>query len=121
MKIININEVPRQPANSPLFTGGPVTRQAILTDEMAKYLDMSQVNFSKGARNKFHTHTSDQVLIVTAGTGIVATEQEERVVGVGDIIHFPAGEKHWHGAAKDSDFSHIFVTAQGSTTEAAGE
>ncbi len=78
---------------------------------------MAIVNFSKGARNKFHTHTSDQALIVTAGEGIVATEQEERIVSPGDIIFFPAGEKHWHGATKDSDFSHIWVLATGSKTK----
>ncbi len=35
--------------------------------------------------------------------------KEEKVVTVGDIVLIPAGEKHWHGSAGDSDFSHIFV------------
>jgi quercetin dioxygenase-like cupin family protein len=74
------------------------------------------VNFGKGMRNKFHTHDSDQILIVTAGKGIVATEKEERVVTVGEIVLFPAGEKHWHGATKDSGFSHIVVTKTESKT-----
>ena len=111
MKVIRKDEVPKQPSSSPLFTGGPVTIQPLVTQQMGKYFRMSTVNFSKGARNKFHSHTSDQVLIVTAGTGIVATDQEESVVSVGDVIHIPAGEKHWHGATKDSEFSHIFVSA----------
>lgn len=116
MKVIKKEEVPKQPATSPLFTGGPVTVQPIVTRQMGEYLSMSVVNFSKGARNKFHSHTSDQVLIVTAGMGIVATEQEELIVRVGDIIHIPAGEKHWHGATKDSEFSHIYVVSAGSKT-----
>jgi quercetin dioxygenase-like cupin family protein len=85
---------------------------------MGKNFTASMVNFSKGARNKFHSHTSDQLLIVTAGKGIVATEQEELVVGAGDIIHIPAGEEHWHGATEDSEFSHIYlITSDSKTTQ----
>jgi len=71
-------------------------------------------NFGKGVRNKFHAHDSEQILIVTGGRGIVATEREERVVTEGEVIHIPAGEKHWHGATNDSGFSHIYVTRVGS-------
>jgi len=60
--------------------------------------------------NKFHAHDHEQILIVTAGRGIVATEQEERVVKTGDVVLIPAGEKHWHGATEDSEFSHIYIT-----------
>lgn len=27
----------------------------------------------------------------------------------GDIVHIPSGVKHWHGAKKDSWFSHLAV------------
>lgn len=116
MKVIRTEQVPKQPATSSLFTGGPVTLQPIVTQQMRKYFGMSLVNFSKGARTKLHSHTSDQVLLVTAGTGIVATEQDELVVRVGDIIYIPVGEKHWHGATKDSEFSHIYVVSAGNET-----
>jgi quercetin dioxygenase-like cupin family protein len=46
---------------------------------------------------------------VTAGKGIVATEDEQREVATGDVIFFAAGEKHWHGATAESEFSHIYV------------
>jgi quercetin dioxygenase-like cupin family protein len=98
--------------------GGQVTSQPILIPAMSKYFVISQVTFAPGARNKFHTHTTDQVLIVTASTGICATESEQVVVTVGDVIQFAAGEKHWHGATKDSAFSHIYVTGiDNSTTQ----
>ncbi len=116
MKAIRADQVSSEPTDSPLFTGGPVSRQTLLTKDMRSSFNMAIVNFSKGARHKFHSHTSDQVLIVTAGTGIVATEQEELVVGVGHTIHIPAGEKHWHGATKDSEFSHIYFTSADSET-----
>jgi quercetin dioxygenase-like cupin family protein len=83
---------------------------------MGKYFNLAVVNFGKGIRNKFHTHSTDQVLIVTSGRGVVATDQEERTVAVGDVVHIPAGEKHWHGATKDSEFSHLALTAAGSKT-----
>ena len=116
MKIFKTDQIAKEPATGTLFTGGIVTRQPIVTDQMGGNLIVSVVNFAQGARNKFHSHTSDQILIVTKGTGIVATEQDEIVVKEGDIIYFPEGEKHWHGATKDSEFSHIFVYAAGNQT-----
>ena len=113
MKVINANQVSKDPVNSPLFSG-TVTRQTMLTKETSNSFNMGIVNFAKGARNKFHTHTTDQMLIVTAGTGIVATEKEQTTVTVGDTILIPAGEKHWHGATENSEFSHIAITAAGS-------
>ena len=75
----------------------------------SKEYDIAVVSFGKGVRNKLHAHANEQVLIVTAGTGIVATEEEETVVTVGDVIWVPAEEKHWHGATEDSEFAHIYV------------
>ena len=111
MKIVKINEVPKEPYLNPLFTGPDVTRQSLLSD--SKDLRLSIVNFGRGTRNKLHTHDGDQVLIITAGKGFVATETEKKVVKAGEIVLSPAGEKHWHGATPDSDFSHIVVTRVG--------
>ncbi|MBI4296223.1 MAG: cupin domain-containing protein [Chloroflexi bacterium] len=116
MKVIRVSEVPKQDRKgNPLFTG-PVTMQAIINESLDKSLSISQVNFSKGARNKMHVHSVPQVLIVTAGKGIVATEKEKATVSVGDVIYTPAGEKHWHGATPDSEFSHIYVFPAGNKT-----
>lgn len=112
MKIVKISEVYKEPYARPLFTGTDVTRQVLAPD--SKEFNVNIVNFGKGVRNKFHAHDSEQILIVTAGRGIVATEKEERVVTEGEVIHIPAGEKHWHGATNDSEFSHIYVTRVGS-------
>jgi quercetin dioxygenase-like cupin family protein len=112
MKIVSIGEVFREPFSRPIFTGPDVTRQLLVPD--SKELSVNVVNFGKGVRNKFHSHDSEQVLIVTSGKGIVATEKEERVVTEGDVVFIPAGEKHWHGATPDTEFSHIYVTRLGS-------
>ncbi len=111
MQVVKITEVPRQPHVAPLFTGPDVTRQPIVSD--SKELSMNIVNFGKGMRNKFHAHSVDQILVITAGKGYVVTEKEKRIVTVGDVVWFPAGEKHWHGATEDSEFSHLVVTRVG--------
>ncbi len=111
MRISKISEIPKEPLVNPLFTGSDVTRQSLVSD--SKDLSVGIVNFGKGVRNKFHRHDGDQVLIITAGKGIVATEAEKRVVTMGEIVVFPAGEKHWHGATQDSEFSHMVITRVG--------
>jgi len=115
MKVVKVSRVPAEAAGGKLFTG-PITRQAIITDRENSQFAVHQVNFPQGVRNKFHTHTNDQVLIVTSGKGICATEAEEVSVFPGDVILFPAGEKHWHGATADSAFSHIYMTGAVTTT-----
>lgn len=107
MEIVKMSEVPKKSRVTPLFTSPDVTDQTFFSD--SGDLRIGIVNFGRGVRNKFHSHTQDQILIVTEGKGIVATDAEEREVTVGDAILFPAGEKHWHGATQDSAFSHITV------------
>lgn len=115
MQLIKLNQVPKISRAGKFFTGEPITAQPIATEEMGKTLDMALVNFGKGVRTKFHTHpTSDQVLIVTGGKGRVGTKDEEWIVEEGDIVFFPAGEDHYHGATEDSEFSHIYIQAGGS-------
>jgi 4-carboxymuconolactone decarboxylase len=115
MKVSKVSQVAKEQRVSPLFTA-PVTMQAIVGTELSKRFRIAQVTFGKGVRNKFHSHTIEQILIVTEGKGIVATENEEVTVVPGDIIFIPAGEKHWHGATKDSTFSHLYVMSPDSET-----
>jgi quercetin dioxygenase-like cupin family protein len=115
VRVVRTAEVQQEPAASALFTGD-VTRQAVVPANEANSFNCGIVNFGRGARNKFHTHSSDQILIVTSGIGIVATQDEEREVGMGDIVHIPAGESHWHGARRGSPMSHISITGLGSQT-----
>jgi quercetin dioxygenase-like cupin family protein len=112
MQVIKMNTVAKKSFESPLFTGPEVSRQTLLPD--SKEFDVDIVNFGKGVRNKFHAHTSEQVLLVTSGRGYIATETEKVAITVGDVVLIPAGEKHWHGAVEDSEFSHIFVSQLGS-------
>lgn len=68
------------------------------------------VTFEPGARTAWHTHPSGQTLLVVSGLGRVQREGgaiEE--IRPGDIVWFPPGEKHWHGAAPDCAMSHIAI------------
>ena len=111
MRVVNISNVDKETFDSPLFTGSDVTKQTLLPD--SKEYNLNVVNFGKGVRNKFHAHDNEQILIVTSGKGIIATEKEEVTITVGDVVIIPAGEKHWHGATEDSEFAHIFVSRLG--------
>ena len=108
MRVVKTSEVKKEPFSSPVFTGPDVTRQILVPD--SKEYNVNVVNFGMGVRNKFHAHDSEQILIVTSGKGMIVTETEKKVITVGDIVIIPAGEKHWHGATEDSEFSHIFVS-----------
>jgi quercetin dioxygenase-like cupin family protein len=111
MKVVKTSEVVKEPFVNPIFTGPDVTLQVLLPE--SREFDVNVVNFGKGVRNKFHAHGGEQVLIVTAGRGIIATEKEKKVITAGDVVLIPAGEKHWHGATEESEFSHIYVTRRG--------
>jgi quercetin dioxygenase-like cupin family protein len=115
MKVIKVNTVPKVPRTAPLFTG-PVSMQNFVGPDLSKRFMITEVHFENSVRNKFHKHTIEQVLIVTAGKGIVATEQEEIEVTPGDIVFIPAEEIHWHGAAQGSAFSHLYVMSPDSKT-----
>jgi quercetin dioxygenase-like cupin family protein len=73
-------------------------------------LNGGSVTFEPGARTAWHTHPLGQTLIITAGLGWVQTEGgpiEE--VRPGDVVFFPPGEKHWHGATPTTAMTHIAV------------
>lgn len=116
MKLYRPSNIRKEDAAGPLFVGD-VTRQNMVSAETSQDFNCAIVNFDHGARNKFHKHSNDQLLIVTAGTGVVATEGEQVEVHQGDVVHVVGGEKHWHGAKDGHDFSHITVTRAGSTTD----
>jgi quercetin dioxygenase-like cupin family protein len=73
----------------------------------------ASVTFEPGARTAWHTHPLGQTLIVTAGLGWVQRwggPKEE--IRPGDVIWFPPGEKHWHGAAATTAMTHIAIVEQ---------
>ena len=68
------------------------------------------VTFEPGARTAWHTHPLGQTLVVTAGCGRAQRwggPLEE--IRPGDVVWFPAGEKHWHGAAPTTAMTHVAI------------
>ena len=81
-------------------------------------LFLANVTFEPGCRNNWHIHHATkgggQLLVCTAGEGWYQEEEKEAVSLVpGTVITIPAEVKHWHGAKKDSWFSHIAVEVPG--------
>jgi quercetin dioxygenase-like cupin family protein len=73
-------------------------------------VSMALVTFEPGARTAWHTHPLGQTLIVTAGCGQVQREGGPiEHIRAGDVVWFPPGERHWHGATPTTAMSHIAV------------
>jgi len=70
----------------------------------------ASVTFEPGARTAWHTHPLGQTLIVTAGSGLAQREGGPiEQIRPGDVVWFPPGEKHWHGAAPTTAMTHIAI------------
>jgi len=73
----------------------------------------ASVTFEPAARTAWHTHPLGQTLIVTAGAGFAQRwggPVEE--IRSGDVVWFPPGEKHWHGASGTTAMTHIAIQEQ---------
>ena len=97
--------------------------QAYLQPLTDKGGPISNVTFEPGCRNNWHIHHAKsgggQILLVTGGKGwYQAWGEQAQELHPGDVVIIPAGVKHWHGAAKDSWFSHLAVEVSGVETSA---
>ena len=94
------------------FTGAVRVDLQFQAPEPARVLG-GHVTFEPGARTAWHTHPLGQTLIVTSGLGWAQRwggPKEE--IRAGDVIWFPPGEKHWHGAAATTAMAHIAIVEQ---------
>ena len=92
-----------------------------LTNMKAGEIPIFNVTFEPGCRNNWHIHHASkgggQVLICTAGSGWYQEWEKPPVsLEAGKVIVIPANVKHWHGAKKDSWFSHITFEPSGEGT-----
>jgi quercetin dioxygenase-like cupin family protein len=70
----------------------------------------ASVTFEPGARTAWHTHPLGQTLIVQLGYGLVQRWGGEiEAIRPGDVVWFPPGQKHWHGAAPTTATTHIAI------------
>lgn len=115
MKIIRQDIERAKPNTSPIMVGDVVS-QNLVAEGDAPSLRVTAVTFRDGAVNKWHAHSTEQVLIVTHGTGIVATDVDERSITPGDVVLIPAHERHWHGAAPGETMTHLAILLPGEMT-----
>jgi quercetin dioxygenase-like cupin family protein len=109
MKINRPGDTPSAKGNPEYFTGR-VRLDSLVASELTGRVSSALVTFEPGARTHWHTHPAGQTLIVTAGCG---RAQEEggpvQVLRPGDVVWFPPGARHWHGAGPDTGMSHIAI------------
>jgi len=119
MEIKRVGSHPASHGSPDYFTGNVRVDWLIQAPEPAR-VAMATVTFEPGARTAWHTHPLGQTLIVTSGCGWAqrwdGTVEE---IHPGDVVWFPPGEKHWHGAAASTAMTHIAIQEQldGKTVE----
>ncbi|SFV14727.1 Cupin domain protein [Methylobacterium sp. 174MFSha1.1] len=109
MEIHRSGSRPSQTGSAEYFTGR-VRIDPLLSPPDPARVAGALVTFEPGARTAWHTHPLGQTLIVTAGLGWAQREGgpiEE--IRPGDVVWFPPGLRHWHGATATTGMSHIAI------------
>lgn len=109
MKISRVGTAPSGKGPADWFTG-TVRIDPLFAAEEPGRVTGALVTFEPGARTAWHTHPAGQTLVVTSGLGRAQREGGPiEDIRPGDVVWFPAGERHWHGAAPDVAMSHIAI------------
>lgn len=122
MSVANLNDGAPRDVNPDYFTGN------VNLSEISTRLDSGQdkiyrVKFPGGSKTKIHHHTGPQILVPTAGTGILIVykkigrgvskfrikQESSSVLKVGKIAYVKAGVLHAHGASSEKTFSHVAI------------
>ena len=110
MQITRVGSRPSEKGSPDNFTGTVRADSRFATTEPAR-VGGAIVTFEPGARTNWHTHPLGQTLIIVSGVGRVCrwggTIEDVRP---GDIVWFPPGLKHWHGATPTTAMSHIAIS-----------
>ncbi|MEL6317280.1 MAG: cupin domain-containing protein [Pseudomonadota bacterium] len=94
----------------PAYFTGTVWQDPLQTAPAPAQVRAVCVTFEPGARTAWHTHPRGQTLLVTSGMGRAQSAGGPvRMLRPGDVVWFPPGEKHWHGAAPDSLMTHVAI------------
>ena len=119
MQITRVGSQPSRKGPAEYFTGVARIDPLFQAPDPAR-VGAASDTFEPGARTAWHTHPLGQTLIITAGVGWVQREGgpiEE--IRPGDVVWFPPGEKHWHGASPTTAMTHIAIqeALEGKTVE----
>ena len=119
---MDINRSGLQPStkgSTEYFTGAVRIDPLFQANDPARAVGAS-VTFEPGSRTAWHSHPLGQFLIVIAGCGLAQRwDGAIEEIRPGDVVWFPPGEKHWHGATSTTAMTHIAIQEQlgGKTAE----
>jgi quercetin dioxygenase-like cupin family protein len=109
MEIKKSGSQPSSEGSAEWFTGTVRIEPLIQAPAPARVI-CARVTFEPGARTAWHTHPLGQTLIISAGCGLAQREGGPITeIRPGDVIWFPPGEKHWHGATASTAMTHIAI------------
>ena len=98
--------------DTPNFTG-EAWLSMFVTKADSMDCTVGNVTFALGVRNSWHLHLGGQILLCTSGEGRYQEKVKPvQVLRPGDVVKIAPNVVHWHGAAPDSDFTHIAIGAQ---------
>jgi quercetin dioxygenase-like cupin family protein len=109
IKITRSGTLPSMKGNADWFSGSVRVDPVFPVNDPSR-VSAGHVTFEPGARSAWHTHPLGQTLIISSGLGWVQEEGgpiEE--VRTGDVIWFPPGLKHWHGASPTNGMTHYAI------------
>ena len=109
MQIKRIGSAPSAKGPAEYFTGTVRIDSPFQADDPARVAG-AIVTFEPGARTAWHTHPLGQTLIVTTGSGWAQIDGEAvEDIRPGDIVWFPPGVRHWHGASPTTSVTHLAI------------
>jgi quercetin dioxygenase-like cupin family protein len=109
MQITRAGSQPSRQGPAENFTGAVRVDPLFPAREPGR-VSAGSVTFEPGARTAWHTHPLGQSLIITSGLGWVQREGGPiEDVRPGDVVWFPPGLKHWHGATPTTAMTHIAI------------
>ena len=98
-----------KPAPASYFSGSAYVKTIVAADKQTN-CSVSDVLFESGVRNNWHTHPSNQILLVKEGICYYQEEgQPRRSLAVGEAVNILPGIKHWHGASPDGRMIHTAI------------
>ena len=98
--------------NNPNFTG-KAWLQGYVAPEDGFGCAVSNVTFAPGCRNSWHSHKGGQILLCTSGKGYYQEKGKPiQLLLPGDVVKIAPDVVHWHGAAPDSEFTHMAIGTQ---------
>jgi quercetin dioxygenase-like cupin family protein len=102
-----LKQPPTSKAPADLFTGD-AWWDVIYAGEEPSRARANMVKFAPGARTAWHSHAMGQTLHIVEGVALIQSRGGEIIEAhPGDIVHTPANEEHWHGAAPDQFMIHL--------------